>query len=60
MFMAPGSSTEPPNTITEGRPGLPAILVVQRVLAACAEAGIAKSSDTYLAALSCGPPFPES
>jgi AcrR family transcriptional regulator len=52
MFTVPGTATPPSRVIEpDERPGLPAILVVQRVLAACADAGVAKIADPYLATL---------
>ncbi|MFG1688811.1 TetR/AcrR family transcriptional regulator [Nonomuraea sp. NPDC049269] len=53
MFTVPGSTGKPPRAITEDeRPGLPAIQAVQRVISACADAGIAKITDPWLATLS--------
>jgi AcrR family transcriptional regulator len=52
MFIVPGAETTPGRQITESeRPGLPAILAVQRVLSACADAGISSTADPYLATL---------
>lgn len=52
MFTLPGSISRVPREITsEERPGLPAILTVQRVISACADAGIAKIADPWLATL---------
>ncbi|NUR87110.1 MAG: TetR family transcriptional regulator [Nonomuraea sp.] len=52
MFIVPGAEPPPGKQITETeRPGLPAILAVQRVLAACADAGVSSTRDPYLATL---------
>ncbi|MFC5829575.1 TetR/AcrR family transcriptional regulator [Nonomuraea insulae] len=52
MFTLPGPIGRVPREITsEERPGLPAILTFQRVISACADAGIAKITDPWPATL---------
>ena len=52
MFNVPGSTTRPPRAIgEEERPGLPAVRVVQRVISACVDAGIARITDPWTATL---------